>query len=437
MRIIIYIFGLSCYSISCTDSIGKIVPKENIELYFPSLSKIIENIGENAPSIKIAKENVNEAGFNRLISDSAQGTSVNININGQSIHENRPDQDYYQSYRTVGSIFAKKPLYHWGALKAKSRIAQLSETNTVSANKASNFSFLIKVKSEFMDIVSNKYQLDLAKEQFNLYSANQDSLNEKKEVGIVTDLQVEDAKIAKLKQSILIAELERKLEVGISNFVFDVGYDKKIDFEIPKDFEFFSLNHRFSVENKPILGHITSEKIEQLKTQINIEKENLKIAHAARKPKLNLVGGFFQDQIDLPDSTDPVRRNNFLLGIEANWAIWDSSLSKGQKLLALAKKRKFNLQLENSIRKLRIETESLHSQIENLIKQIDASRKLLSSSVNRFEKSKIEFEAKRITSQNYLSSKLSLAQAKLILIQTIFNYFKVKDLYEMHLNYPK
>ena len=437
MRIIIFSFGLLCYCISSIENFGKISPKEDIEFYFPSLSKIIENIGEDAPSIKIGKENVNEAGFNRLIADSAQGTSVNINISGQSIHENRPNQDYYQSYRTVGSIFAKKPLYHWGALRAKSRIAQLSEENTIRFNESAKFSFLIKVKSEFMDIVSNKYQLDLAREQLNLYTANEDSIKKQKELGFVTDLQVEDAKIVKLRQSILIAELERKLEVGISNFVFDVGYDEQIDFGISKDFEFFYLNHQFSPENKNILGHITNDKIEQLKIQIETEKENLKIANAAKKPKMNLIGGFFQDQIDLPDSTDPVRRNNFLLGVEANWAIWDSSLSKGQKLLALAKKRKFNLQLENSIRKLRLETESLHSQIENLTKQIDASRKLLTSSINRFEKSKIEFEAKRITSQNYLSSRLSLAQTKLILIQTIFSYFKVKDLYEMHLNYPK
>ena len=70
-----------------------------------------------------------------------------------------------------------------------------------------------------INFLSNKYQLDLAREQFKLYSANEDSIKKQKELGFVTDLQVEDAKIVKLRQSILVAELERKLEVGISNFV--------------------------------------------------------------------------------------------------------------------------------------------------------------------------------------------------------------------------
>lgn len=437
MRNIILSFILSFSCNSYIASFGNITSEENIELYFPSLNNIIRNINEGAPSIKVGREHVNEAGFHRVIADSAQGVSVNINMNGQSIHENRPNQDYYQSYRTVGSIFAKKPLYHWGALQSKSRIAQLSEENSIRFIESSRLSFLIKVKSDFMDIVSNKHELDIAKDQFKLYSDNEDSIKKQRNLGIVTDLQVDDARIERIKQSILIAELERKLEVGISNFVFDVGYDEHIDFGINKDFELFFLNHKFGQKKKLILGQISNERIEDLKKQIDTEKENLKIAKAARKPKLNLIGGFFQDQIDLPNSTDPVRRNNFVVGVEANWAIWDSSLSKGQKELALAKKRKFNLQLENSIRKLRLEIESLSSQIENLAKQIDASRELLSSSINRFEKSKIEFEAKRITPQTFLSSKLSLSQAKLILIKTIFSYLKVKNLYEMHLNYPK
>ena len=78
--------------------------------------------------------------------------------------------------------------------------------------------------------------------------------------------------------------------------------------------------------------------IEQLKTLIKAENENLFIASNAQKPKFNLVSGFYQDQIDLPNSPDSVRRNNFLVGVEANWNIWDSSKSKGERELALAKK---------------------------------------------------------------------------------------------------
>jgi outer membrane protein TolC len=105
--------------------------------------------------------------------------------------------------------------------------------------------------------------------------------------------------------------------------------------------------------------------------------------------------------------------------------------------LALAKKLKFEIQLESNTKKLRLEMNSLRSELLNLAKQIEVSRQLVATSKNRFEKSQIEFDANRKTSTDYFASQLGLSVAKLSLIKSVFTYLQVKEKYDFHLKYPK
>ena len=106
-------------------SIGlvSLAAQERIEEYFPQLSKILLDLAGNSPLLLENNQLVKEELGNQLVADSAQGLKLSVNISAQSIHEDRPDQSFYHRYRTYGSIYARKPLYHWGALQAESEIA--------------------------------------------------------------------------------------------------------------------------------------------------------------------------------------------------------------------------------------------------------------------------------------------------------------------------
>ena len=104
-------------------SAASIAAEERIEKYFPQLSKILLDLTENSPILLENNQLVEEQLGNQLVADSAQGLKLSINLTAQSIHEDRPDQSFYHRYRTYGSIYARKPLYHWGALRAESEIA--------------------------------------------------------------------------------------------------------------------------------------------------------------------------------------------------------------------------------------------------------------------------------------------------------------------------
>ena len=405
--------------------------------YFPQLSEISAGIDKNAPLIKESRQYIEESKSNRLIADSAKGLSVNFNLSGQSIHENRPGQSYNQTYRTVGSIFVKKPLYHWGILDSQSRIAELAESYAIQKTDSVHSNLLIEVKAEFMNLLLLKKRLLLENESLKFSENLEKELFKRKEIGLGTELEVTVATISKLEHSIKISQIKRTLENKKTVFKYDTGYNKELDLSIPKEFLLFCETHSFKNNFPQVIGSHSSGDIEELKTLIKTEKENSFIAKNSQKPKINLVGGFYQDQIDLPDNPDSVRRNNFLVGVEANWNLWDSSRSKGQRQLALARKRKFEIQLESSVRKLRSELTSLQSQIKSIIDQINLSRKLLLATKSQYEKSKIEFEQNQITTKDLLTSKINLIDAELSLTESVLTYFRIKFKYEALIQFQK
>ncbi len=407
--------------------------KEDIVHFFDDLTFIIRNIEQKSPELLLSKEYIKEASANKLIADSNKGIKVNFSLGSQSIYENRPGQSYYQSYRTVGSVFIKKPIFHWGAINAKSRIAELSLKYSQEQSKLTKLNLINEVRSEFTDLVLLNYQLELEKKTYQFAVENEDELTKRKDVGLNTELDVSEATIKKLEQALKIAETERLLGKKRAFFKIETGYSNDLNLSIPSSFVTMCKNHKFGEKIPIIVGAKKSNEIEQLKTLIDTENQNIIVAESALKPKVNLIGGFYQDQIDLPEQPDSVRRNNFLIGIEANWALWDSSFGKGQKSLALAKKRRYEIQLETSVRKLRLEIESLKDELFNVAEQIALSRRLLKSAQQRNEISEIKFNQNQITTNDLLSAKINLNKAELSLLESVFRYFSIKEQYQAHL----
>ena len=410
---------------------------ENIEIHFPQIIQIVSGLERNSPSLRKNIENIEEALSNRMIADSAQGITANLNVSTHSIHENRPGQDYYQRYRTVGSIYVKKPFFYWGALNAKSRIAELSENIALNNTIYSKSNLILHVKSEFLNLALLAFEVNLAQKIYKLRLRNVESFRQRNNLGLVTELQVDDAIINKLEQSIQLSELERILQNRKSNFIHDTGYKKGLDLNMSESFKKFYLNDEIGQIIPSLISSMSSNEIEQIKIQIETEDQNIIIAKSANKPKLNLVGGFFQDQIDLPENTNSVRRNNFLIGIEANWNLWDSYLGNGQKSLAMSRKRKFEIELNNKVKKLNIEIKNLQSQLITHSSRIKLYRRLVNSAKYRLEKSQIELEAKRITPTNHFEAEINVSNANLNLIRTVFTYMQLKLQYEQLLNFPK
>jgi outer membrane protein TolC len=438
----LYILSLSVVSMSSSlDSHGQAEDKngthtsytETAESFFPSLSAVLNSVEANAPILLQEREKVNEATANRMVADSKRGFRLSVGLNGHSLYEDRPNANYYQQYRYLASAYVRKPLYHWGALQAGSRVAELSESSSSASFSDFRRNFLDRIRVDYLELVLSTYEIELTRRSMELAESNLDGMKERMRLGLVTELSVSEAKIIVLQQRINFAEMKRKLARNTRIFMEDSGSVGGLDLTISDDFRDFAKTHRFGL-NLPILAsNTTSTALKNIDSAIEAENQRIIIAKSALRPKLNLIGGFHQDKIDLADSRSSVDRNNFTIGLEANWALFDASQSRGEKRAAMARKRRYEIQLERETRHLQLEARSLREYLVTRAQTIDSSRQLLGASEDRFEKSRIEFDRNRITPDAFFSSRLALDQSRLSLIRTVVDYLNVRAQFNLHI----
>jgi outer membrane protein TolC len=438
----LYILSLSVVSMSSSlDSLGQEEDKngthtsytETAESFFPSLSAVLNSVEANAPILLQEREKVNEATANRMVADSKRGFRLSVGLNGHSLYEDRPNANYYQQYRYLASAYVRKPLYHWGALQAGSRMAELSESSSSASFSDFRRNFLDRIRVDYLELVLSTYEIELTRRSMELAESNLEGMKERMRLGLVTELSVSEANIIVLQQRINFAEMKRKLARNTRIFMEDSGSVGGLDLTISDDFRDFAKTHRFGL-NLPILAsNTTSTALKNIDSAIEAENQLIIIAKSGLRPKLNLIGGFHQDKIDLADSRSSVDRNNFTIGLEANWALFDASQSRGEKRAAMARKRRYEIQLERETRHLQLEARSLREYLVTRAQTIDSSRQLLGASEDRFEKSRIEFDRNRITPDAFFSSRLALDQSRLSLIRTVVDYLNVRAQFNLHI----
>jgi outer membrane protein TolC len=274
--------------------------------------------------------------------------------------------------------------------------------------------------------------MELAQRSLELAKSNAEGMAERLRLGLVTELSLSEAKTAVLQQRINLAELERKLSQSKLIFRDDTGFDGNLSLSMNNRFIEFSENHVFA-QNLPLAtGIISSIRLETIGRAIEMENNRIVVAESGLRPKLNLVGGFYQDRVDLHDSTSSIssiERNNLIVGMEANWSVFDSSNSRGQKRSALARKRRYEMQLDRETRRLRMEVKNMRDHLITLGRIIDSSRQLVDAAEDRFEKSRIEFDRNRITPEIFFTYRLALDHSRLSLLASVANYLNVRSQY--------
>ena len=427
----------------CLKFFGLEIPNnERPEFFFEELVQVLKKLNDRSPVLKSKEFDLDIAQANQVIAKSEQGFKLGLKVSGQSIHEDRPSEDFYHRYRTFNQAYLTKPIFHWGALKAREQIAKLNISWAEDSFTVQRRTLAGEVRGVFLKLIALNYRSQMAIEQLRIATQYVETIEKRLELNLSTPLALEEARVEQLNREISIAELRTSLERNKAYFVSLSGYDEPLSLKITKVFWEFSKSHNFNQEFPILIGSLSNIEVERLQTQVKIEDEHIKIAEAELKPKINLTGAYFQDQVDLAEGRSSLDRNNFLVGLEASWSIWDSHKSTGQKKIALAKKLKLENTIETQNRELRDKVRSVVSELKSLKERIMLGRKLISVAENRLEKSKIELQMDRISPADHFSARVALDQSQLENLEAVCQFMVLLDQYEQivmfetFINYP-
>ena len=192
--------------------------KEVTETHFGELKQVLIELEENAPLIKEEFQRLEEMKAGVLLADSVRGWKLNLNLQGQSIQEDRPSQSYLQRYRAFGSAFIRKPIYHWGALISASEIARIEKeismfrlTNLISELKSST-------RDSYLDLIVLKDQIELNQNTISSVEDTMNRISQKQKLGLTNELDVKNAELNLLEKQIALEDLNRSLVIASRRF---------------------------------------------------------------------------------------------------------------------------------------------------------------------------------------------------------------------------
>ena len=133
---------------------------------------------------------------------SDKGIRIGINTFGQSIHEDRPNEDFNHRFRVLNQVYLKKPLFHWGALQAQEEIGRLNMDLSEKSLHLRTRSLKGELRAIFLELIVLNYRLKSANEQVKLATQGVLSAEEKIKVGLGTELSLEEARAETLNRQI-------------------------------------------------------------------------------------------------------------------------------------------------------------------------------------------------------------------------------------------
>ena len=395
------------------------------EEFFPELRKVLADLAETSPLLRIERERENEALARKVVSDGRRGWKAGISINSYSLSENRAGGSFDHRYRFLASAHAKRPLYDWGALEAESRIAELGVLTSRSSLVEIRRQVATHTRNSYLDLVLSGYALELAKDSLTLAKENESTAKRKRDLGFLTEVDLAETKIASLRQGIRIFELERDRRAAKQMFAHETGAKEPLGFEVPDNFRSFVSKFVQDRPRVPESGTLHSGLLESLDHAIAVENEKVIVAEAIRKPRVNLVGSIFQDQVDALDSSQTQDRTNLVLGLQVQWDVFDGRESEGRKSEALSRKRRLEMQKTYEKKNLTLYRNKLRADLETRAELVQSRQELAAISSEKFEKSRIELDQNRITMEDFFAYRLEMDQSRLDLMRAVVDYISL------------
>lgn len=294
-------------------------------------------------------------------------------------YETREDLDEDLTRGTVtGNVTATKPLYRWGELKRRERIAalQLEGQGLSYAERAQGV--FREIRRTYLQWLLMREQGAILEESIALTERFVSAQRQLQEIGRVAErdvLEMEARLSENRERQVYIA---RRLQDIAAQLARLTGVEGVIDgleggslAQIePMDIE------AFEAMRAALLGEATLRvglpEIERWDLMIESEAEQLGILERAHYPKLDLVAGLYTDRLDGVNQQDSVIRLQFYAGVQVTWNIFDGWQTAAREVGVLARKRRYALERDETELEARRRLEAALLEVELNLKQIES-----------------------------------------------------------------
>ncbi|MDX2186821.1 MAG: TolC family protein [Opitutaceae bacterium] len=367
------------------ESPSALLPDE----YLPELRTLLtQAVNQSPPTLRASLE-VARARAQELVDSSAMWPTLSADIRWAAVESSIAGTST-QKNRNAGLFYTLslyQPVFHWGALKAQSDIGKI-ETDIAEKRFEDTYRTLaLTIRSQYLDLIQRKKGWNYSKFTLQQTEARFQALQQRRDAGAISAAELNEPRLKLAEARIAADRMEESFVQGCRTLAALCGVQTISADQVPDEFpkpeiteEQLQALYRLADSFDP--GRTPQGAIYEMTMKQN--RLSYRIARSRTLPKVGLSASASQQNsttafgggITQSDVTQQ------MVGVAANWTIFDGFAARGQKLALLQQRRQLNNTISEYDRAQREKIDALRKQIGFAVRSLEISETRLNISNN-------------------------------------------------------
>ena len=323
------------------------------------------------------------------------------------------------------SLEVKQVLYSGGSVLANIRSARFSQDAAYYTLRDTLDRVVSQVRQQFSQVLATKALIEVAEESVDLADQQLKDASNRFQAGTVPRFNVLRAEVEvasvkptliRAKNDYLIAQLQLAKTLGL-----DASSTGKPTFQCVGELQVSG--RPLSLLDSLTLAKARRASLKGKRQEILVEKENVNVALAGYKPRIEASAGY--EVLNKSTSTkldDTV--NGYFLGVTGSWKIFDSFETNGQVSQAKAQMQKVVIAYDDAVQTVELEVQRAYADLQQFKETIESQQQNVKQAVEALRLAQERLSAGAGTQLEVLDARVALTRARTTELQARADYVR-------------
>lgn len=381
------------------------------------------------PSVMLALREI-ERKYGKVIEARAQALPhLALNTNAREtdkaiLNQGARTSQFTQNKSWSIALEVKQVLYSGGSVNAGMRSARYSQDSSYYALRDTLDQVVSQVRQQFSQVLATRALIGVAEESVELANEQLKDATNRFQAGTVPRFNVLRAEVEvasvkpgliRAKNDYLIAQLQLAKTLGL-----DASASGKPTFTCVGDLQVST--RPMGLADSLSIAKARRPSLKSKREDILVEKENVVIAIAGYKPRLEASAGYevlSKNSQKLEDSV-----NGYFLGVTGSWKIFDSFETYGQVSQAKSQMQKAVVAYEDAVQTVELEVQRAFADLQQYKETIESQQQNVKQAVEALRLAQERLSAGAGTQLEVLDARVALTRARTTELQARADYVR-------------
>lgn len=323
------------------------------------------------------------------------------------------------------TIEARQLLYSGGQVKAAMKIARFTEDQSLLLLRDTVDKVIAQARQQFYAVLLNRKLITVAEESLRLLGDELKDQRNRFDAGTVPKFNVLRAEVAvanaqpdliRAKNNYLIAQLELAKTLGLDAVKSATG---KPSFDVSGELR--ARPNDWNLQHALAMAKQRRASLKAQKQTILNDEQQITIAHAGGKPRLEASGGW---QFNNSRRTDDITKeaNGWYFGVNGSWNIFDGFETKGKVIQADARLESSRIAYEDAVHLVELEVQKAFAHLNEAKELIASQVKVVEQADEALRLARERLAAGAGTQLDVLDAQVALTKARTTQQQALYDY---------------